>query len=182
MPMPPPPNVPDVLLLAEKGARAMGNQTRLVEIAKGGRDRGGLLVVMHGDQPALVREQMECISVFILMDIPDELVVEIAKLPSEYQKRLEVNLRGALLSHGRTAFALWPIRLRSIGELRRISIEQTLRISEEDPSSFNRYADAIQEVVTTTARVSKVLAPLFASGGDSGGTSADKGVPPGMYT
>jgi len=172
---------PSVLLLADRWAKAMGKSTKVVDVQDADGGIVPVLVVMHGDKPVLVRSRGECVSIFLLMDIPKDIADRIHRYPGHVQKRVLAALRYELLSHARTAFALRPEPLGSIAELQRIRVEQLVRISEDDPSSFNRYSDAIQEIVTTTARVFSVLAPVLPTGGDAHRADGDKAAPSSMY-
>lgn len=174
-------DAPDVLLLAETWARGMGKVTKRVSFQTPNGGEIVVLTVMHGDKQVFVHKWNECISVFALMDIPEELTARIRTMSSHLQRRLEVGLQRELVSLGRTAFTFRPLPLESIAHLQRISVSQLIRISSGDLSSFNRYADAIQEVVTAIARAASILVPILSVKGESSGTSGDRAVPTGMY-
>jgi len=174
-------DAPDVLLLAEIWARAMGKSTKRVSFQNPNGEGIVVLTVMHGDKQVFVHKQDECISVFALMDLPEELTSRIRAMSSQLQRRLEVGLQRELVSLGRTTFTFRPLPLESIAHLQRISVSQLIRISSGDLSSFNRYADVIQEVVTAIARAASILVPILSVKGDASGTSGDRAIPPGMY-
>lgn len=174
-------DAPDVLLLAENWARGMGKVTKRVSFQTPNGGEIVVLTVMHGDKQVFVHEWNECISVFALMDLPEELTTRMRAMSSQLQRRLEVGLQRELVSLGRTAFTFRPLPLESIVHLQRISVSQLIRISSGDPSSFNRFADAIQEVVTSIARAASILAPILSVSGETIGTSVERTVPPGMY-
>jgi hypothetical protein len=119
--------------------------------------------------------------VALLIDVPPEVTKAIARTPITTRQWIEVNLRYELTSNGRTAFTLRPRTMQDITQLRRITVEQLIRISEDDPASFNRLADAIQEVVTTASRASAVLAPFPTQGNGPSDILEDGAFPSNMY-
>jgi len=172
---------PASLVIAEKWAKEMGKTTQRGEAVDDQGIKSAMLAITHGDKPVYVRENNSCISVFILIEIPSELRKKISELPKETQLKLQMGLRHELLSNARTGFAFIPPKMESMASLEKIVIEQLLRISKDSTASFNRYSDAIQEVVTTAVRAMSILGILLMTESASTGTSGDKGVPPGMY-
>ena len=158
----------------------MGRPTRRGELLDG-NVRSPLLFVAQGNHGVLVRDHNGCIVVFLLVEISAEAKARIASLPPPIQERGLRTLRHQLLSQTRCAFALSPSEPRTILAVDRIAVEQLIRITKDDPGSFNRYADAIQETVNAAVRAFWFLGALVTEG-DLGDGRTVKGPPPaGMY-
>jgi hypothetical protein len=118
------------------------------------------LLITHGAINILVREQGSCVAVFIVVKVPDDVRGKLANLMPEDKQRFYITLRGELSSNSRTAFSFIPQNLGDVGQLEALNIEQLLKISEDDVSSFNRFCDALQEIVTTTVKALSVFGLL----------------------
>jgi len=176
-----PSSVPPPLTLADRWARELGKTTRLMELLDSDGSKGVVLLIVHRDHRIFIQARGECIVVTVLIEIPTEVTAAIARQSAPMKRRIEVNLRTELASNGRTAFTLRPAAMTDIEQLRRITVEQLMKVSEDDPSSFNRLADAIQEVVTTAARASAVLTPFLPTEEGAQHGPDDLGFPSNMY-
>lgn len=78
-------------------------------------------------------------------------------------------------------FRFPPKGVREAAHLDRLVVEQLIRVSRDDPGSFNRFVDAIQEVVSGTARAMAFLGSLVEE--TDSGPDRGKGptTPSGMY-
>ncbi len=56
-----------------------------------------------------------------------------------------------------------------------------MRLSPDDPSSFNRFADAIQEVANAAARATSFLGRFVDNGGARSAGPDSGAAPAGMY-
>lgn len=138
------------------------------------------LGISHGQRTVFVSARGSSVIVWATVDLPDEFRNRLATLDVETQEKLLLTVEHALLSYGRTGFNLDPPSPRLISEVKRFTVEQTVRLSKGDSSSFNRYGDAIQEVVTAAVRVVVFLQPASQPPTTSEGT-ADAKPPSGMY-
>jgi hypothetical protein len=138
-----------------------------------------LLMVTHGVLKLLVREQGSCVVVFANVRIPDQVRKKLAALASEDKQRVLIALRGELSSNGRIGFSYFPAKFSSLEQLEAFSVEQLLKISEDDISCFNRFCDALQEVATITLNASAVFG-VFESTQDIS-TMAVRSAPTTLY-
>jgi hypothetical protein len=72
--------------------------------------------------------------------------------PSEGERQMAM-LWLILNRVGRNFWVTDPARTGTLQELKSLTIKQTLRISKRDPSTFNRYADALIEVGRTGGEI-----------------------------
>lgn len=168
------------LELAEEWASAMSMPTHRGEF----EDRGSkapLLFVTRGTHDVYVRGQGACIIVFLVVTFSDEAKARLQRLRRPVQRRAISGLRLHLLAHARNSFSLSPEGVREAEHLNRLVVEQLIRVSRDDPASFNRFADAIQEVVAGTARAMAFLGTLVEE--TDHGPDRGKGptTPSGMY-
>lgn len=148
--------IPPKLRLAEKFCKKLGRKYEYKEAIVGNETKI-LLFVYHGGNPIFVSQEKDSIIIFIRINIPDEVKKISQKLEEELTERILFNLKRELSSHERTGFSLIPININKLSELEGFVVQQQIVISEKDPSSINRFADAIQEVVTVTARALLIL-------------------------
>lgn len=99
----------------------------------------------------------------MIMDIPETVRTRLGHLKAPVQQKLLAAFRHALMANERTAFALAPPNLPKgyMSEVTRFAVEQVIRIDERDLSSFNRFADGIQEVITTALKAASLIQPLL---------------------
>lgn len=177
---PEPVHLPSSLALAEKWAKDTGRETqRVLSDPLPDGTRLPLLVITHGAYRVLVREQGSCIAVYVVMKLPDDVRKKLASLGTEDKERLFIALRGELSSTGRNAFGYSPEPLSSVDQLEAFSVEQTLRISENDVSTCNRFYDALQETVTTIVNATSVFQVLVSTSAQS--TTAVKPASGALY-
>ncbi len=148
--------IPPKLGLAEKYCKKLGRKYQYVE-AESNNETITLLAVSHGSRPVFVRQEKDSIIIFIQIDIPDEMKTIFQKLNPELGEKILISLKHELLSQERTGFSLLPQGINKLSELEGFTVQQQIVISEKDPSSINRFADAIQEVVTVTVRALLIL-------------------------
>jgi len=171
----------EILLLTKRWVGEMGKRSRFVELQDRDGLRGAVLVVDHLGWKVFIQERSRCILVMVIVDIPRALVEKVSSMPEPIQSRLECNLRIELTSNARTAYTLRPSQAQHLSSLRRMTVEQLIRVSGDDPSSFNRLVDAIQEVVTTATRASSVLTPFLPKDDEESAGLSEDDAPLGMY-
>ena len=168
------------LTLAEKWMNETGRGTRHVlsdPLPDG--TRLPLLLVTHGPFQVIVREQGSCIAVGAQIQIPDDVRKKLVGLSPEDQQRLSITLRAELSSNGRTAYSYHPQDVTSTNGLEGFMVEELLKIAENDVGSFNRFCDAVQEVVTIAGKGIAVLGLFTPS--QSPSTTAVRSAPGSLY-
>ena len=105
--------------------------------------------------------------VFVQVKVTDDVRKKLADLAPEDKQRLLIALRGELSSNSRTGFSFIPQKFSSVDQLEAFNVEQLLKISEDDVSSFNRFCDALQEIVTTAMKAVSVFGLLVSTQGPS---------------
>lgn len=175
-----PVHLPTSLALAEKWANETARETkRILSNPLPDGTRVPLLLIAHGAGNALVSELGSCIAVSVQAKIPDDVRKKLASLEPEVKQRLLIAFVGELSSNARTGYLLLPQKFSSVDQLEMFSVQQTLKISEDDVSSFNRFYDALQEIVTTALRALSVFGLLTSTQGSS--TTAVKPASGALY-
>ena len=83
----------------------------------------------------------------------DEVIRAANNLSRENQEKVLLLLKTALMENQRLAWALQPPTVTALGELRGIQLTQRFRVREDDPSTYNRFHDAFQELVTAQVKI-----------------------------
>lgn len=156
----------------------MGKETFRGEFSTIEGIRKPLLVVDHGGKIVFVREERDCLVVFSIVEMEQDAIDKVAKLSPDLQRRLYTAFRLQLMMHGRTGFSTFPPGARHLREIRRVAVEQVVRIEKGNTATYNRYADAIQEVITTTVRAFSVFGHLLSDGSGGAGTAGARKPPP----
>ncbi len=145
------------LLLIEKWAHHRGDAT-----SRG----GGIFVpgraepvvhILHGSAPIYVRDLGKCLMALGVYDIPKEVRGRLAGAPMADRLQFYIGLREILMSCPRVGFGLAPAGALDPRDLERVVLDQTFQIAENDPASFNRFCDAIQETETILLRVADFM-------------------------
>jgi len=169
------------MALAAEWARAMGRTVQDVElVASDAARKEPALGISHGPRTVFVRPHGGSIAIWLPIEIPAELRKKLATLDDATQEKFLLTVHHTLLGYGRTGYSMRPSSVRLISEVESISVEQEIRISRADLSSFNRFGDAIQEVVTAAVRVVATLQPASSLPATGPGT-ADTKPPSAMY-
>lgn len=171
--------LPQSLALAEKWAKQMGKQTQRGEAIFIDGNKVPILSISHANKPIWVRQENHIIVIFVRIEVPKEVSEQIKTLNKAEQNRIMLSLKHQLLSEGRTGYILEPSGVVNLEELSAITIEQRIRISSKDHSSFNRFGDAIQEIVTVAVK-SMLVFGILPTGVTSSKSSEIK-PPEGMY-
>lgn len=119
-----------------------------------GRDRPSLSIDLGGRFLGnAVEDNGKAIILIFTMSPAPEVAAAAKALSRENQEKVFLLLRNALLDNPRLAWALQPPNVTAIGEITGIQMTQRFRVSEDDPSTFNRFTDAWQELVTAQVRI-----------------------------
>jgi hypothetical protein len=143
---------PSTLILAENWSRKIGKKVKKTEAILPDKKKLPILAISHGKMLVYVRAEHKIIVIFTKAEVPNFITEQLKKLKKEKQEIILDSLKQQLLSHGRTGYYLDPLNASIISDLKGFTIEQRIRISNKDSGSFNRFLDAIQEVVTVTIR------------------------------
>lgn len=173
------PKIPRELALAERWAKDAGREVQRAT-AKTPNGDVPVLIVKHGNWAVLVRIERAAIVVFAIAQVDQEMRNRLATLDPGIQQRVLLALTTELLSSPRTGYSFVPADLKSVTALEQVSTEEVLVISESDPSSRNRFLDAIQEVVTVMVRGTRMLA-IAGNQPPPTGTTPPPPPPPEMY-
>ncbi len=171
---------PPPLALAEGWARELSRPTRRATVAGPESTSEAVILVAHGSRDLTVRAFGTWVAVALIVEFSPEARDVFLALPDSTQVRALRAIRAQLVQQPRTSFAIEPREAVSIAEVTRVVVEQVFRISSEDPSSFNRFADALQEVSAASAGA------FFRLGAFIEGASKDRPgprdpAPPEMY-
>jgi hypothetical protein len=145
------------LRLAAKWARHRRDPTEWGRASFGTGAPEMVLRIRHGAVPLLVRDLGKCLTVLGIVDLSPEVRTWIAALAPAERERFLLGLRLQLMSCPRIGFSWGTIETPGQNMPERIALDQTLQISEDDPASFNRLCDAIQETETVLLRALEYL-------------------------
>jgi len=113
------------------------------------------------------------------MAVPASLRAILSRLGEDSQRQLNDAIQAALLSNPRTAFQ-FSGDPKSVTSIEVIQLEQVFRLDEQDRSSFNRFADAVQELVVGLNKVGRAYAG-FVQGPPAESSSRLGGSTQGMF-
>ncbi len=140
------------LSLAEKWAKQLGNKVNIGEISLKDGSKIPILAIDHGGKLVLISEEDDTINIVINIDVPEEVRKKIGAIDKDTAHKMLISLQNQLMSNARTAYMMNPNKFKNLSEVKTISIQQRIKISAKDSCSFNRFADAIQEVVTVAVK------------------------------
>lgn len=172
------------LNLAELWAKEWGMEVVRSEFEPRPGERAALLQMDPKLLSFFVRDEGKRVCVFAMADIPSELRRSLEGSRSDELEFL-TRLQQDLTVNPRLGFIFLtsdgvPAKTLQLSEVQRIAVEQYVRISEADLSSYNRYWDAIQEVRTAMFRVARLFG-LLSSGAGTQTYSSSTPPPPDLY-
>lgn len=150
----------DVLTLAEKWARDLGNVTARISGTTPDGHEIPALSIKHGVFTVFCREEAGALHFSAILDIPADARSQLRKLDAPSQTRLLTTLKVALMENPRTGFGFFPVEFQRVYEIQKISLDQVVKISPDDSSTFNRFSDAIQELSTGLLKTVMVFSPV----------------------
>lgn len=160
------------LQLAEEWAIQLGNTTGRAD----GKDPEGnpvtALTIQHGPVQLLAVEQNGVLGLIGGIEFQDELRSQVARLPAKTQERMLYAVKQALVDCPRVAWQMQPPTVSRMGELVGLQLTSVQRIERDAADTFNRFADAIQELTTLVVKVNLILGQIFAGATTSGNTEA----------
>jgi len=153
------------LALARRWAVQLGNTVEPVQATDAQGDAVAAFGVRHGPIQLIILETPTgVLTVLAVITIPPELRQTIGRLPPEFQAKMQETLKLAFMDCPRVGWNLIPPTATLIGMVERFDLSENLRIVDSDVASFNRFADAIQEVVTLAVRGQQVYSTVFVGG------------------
>ncbi len=167
------------LALAEKWAKQLGNKVERGEATLVTGKKVPLLNITHGNKPIFVHEANEIITVWINIGIPEEVREKIKTLDPASSQKMLISLKSQLLSNARTGFRMNPSNYKEFSEIKDFTVEQRIKI--KDIGSFNRFADAIQEVVTVAVKALLVYGIISTTESTTSDQKPPQPPPEGMY-
>lgn len=156
-----PPQLTPMLELAEKWAMGMGCQTARITATLPDGTVEPALSIKRGQFVIFCKEQSGALLLLAILEIPSESRSRLRMLDKPTKDKLLTALKLAIMQNERTGFSLFPEDIQSVDELQKFSLSQIVRLSESDTSSFNRFADAIQELTTGIVRSMMAFGPLM---------------------
>lgn len=165
--------LPAQLQLVQRWVNALGMSTRQVEGTAPDGTKVAALEIHRG--PNTIAAFSPPISepfviLKLMVNLPASLRATIGKLGADSRRQLSEAVFGALQSNPRSGYQLIPPGSQDLTDVQQFSLEQAVRVSENDAGTFNRLADAIQELVTGYVLAGRQIA-LFVKGPTVEGTS-----------
>lgn len=148
-PTPLPPSKPEpsaLLRLAEEWAKSLGNETAWGTGQRADGTSVPALALKHGIFILFCEDRAGILALTAMAEFPPEGRAQLRRLTEADEGKLAAALKAALTQNPRSGFSFFPPDFRHLFELQRLALEQHLKISSEDVSTFNRFADAIQEL------------------------------------
>lgn len=113
--------------------------------------------IHHGPAPIYVRDLGKCLLVMGYLEVSDVVRQKLAAAPEEERSAFLHAMREILMSCPRIGFAIAPAGTTRPERIERVGIDQTIQIAENDPGSFNRFCDAVQETETVLLRFTELM-------------------------
>jgi len=165
------------LILVKQYAEEMGRTVHVGIATTPDNKTFPIIVISHGNHPIIVREENSMTVVFSEIRVSEDIKKKYRQCDPAIQERILLAVKHSLLSKCNFGYRMFPPSLKSISELDKIQIEQVFRLSRSDPSCINRFADAMQGVVSATLEVLLIIGSI-----DPGNSAPDNKPPePGMY-
>ncbi len=163
MAAPGPSTLPPHLDLAVKWAQELGNTAVVISGTYPDGRVIPAIAIKHGMFTVVCREGEGGLHLQGIMDIPPEARSQLRSLDAGSQSKLLTTLKGALMDNPRSGFGFFPVEFKHVYELQKISLDQVVRLVSDDAGTFNRFADAIQELATGMYKAAMVFGPLRVS-------------------
>ncbi len=122
-----------------------------------------VIQVHHGVVPIFVRDLGKCLMVMGVLDLPAEVTERLEQLTPAERQRFLLGLEEILTACPRIGFSVDPKGATDVAAIRRVVLDQTLQVAENDAASFNRFSDAIQETETILLRANAFVGGFLPS-------------------
>lgn len=155
---------------------ALGNTTGRTEGSDPNGKRVIALTIQHGAALLVAVEQNEVLGLLASMEFPKDLRDQVSQLPKKTQEKMLYTIKQVLMETPRIAWQMQPPTLTIMGELDKLQLSEFMRLDEDNPETFNRFADAIQELSTLVVRVGTVVGQLFTGASTGGGESPNASI------
>ena len=127
------------LVLAENWVKRLGKPVSRIEVGVN-EIKQPALEIGHKDRPIFIRTHKDLISIFVIIEISEEVREDFTKLDPPTQEKILMLLKHQLLSQPRSAYMIKPPDAGLISEIYRIVFEQIIYISTTEYGSFNRFS------------------------------------------
>jgi hypothetical protein len=115
------------------------------------------------------------------IQVPEEVRSATSRLKATLQEEMLIALRQAISECPRVGWVMLPMTTAKIGDLKELRLDETFRISESELQSFNRFADALQELSTVVLKASGVYGQLMTTQSSLPGAWPKTDSPPSGY-
>jgi len=172
------------LATAERWAKQLGDKVEVIEGKKPDGTPVSVLKVTRGSLEVVVIDRGNGL---VEIDCPQDLAKEakdrLRALAPELQQATLLTFIDRLLRNPRAGYAFQPLGIKALHDVDRWVFTQVVKVSDDDPGSFQRFADALQEVVTGFMSAAMVIAAVMQRPppGAASGSSTASPPPTGMY-
>ncbi len=123
-----------------------------------------------------VEDPSATISLIMTIQLAPQVREAAKKLGSENQQKVFLVLRQGLMDNPRLAWSFAPQSSATLSDLDKIVFWERFRLSGDDAESFNRFLDALQELMTASTKIRVIFeATLGASPPPPPETASNKG-------
>ena len=105
------------------------------------------------------------------MEFVGDFKTQVARLPSRIQEKMLFTVKQALMECPKMAWQMQPPTVTKMGDLNTIQLSILMQLDKGSKETFNRFADAIQELTTQLVKIGVVMGQVFA--GSSTGVAGD---------
>ncbi len=145
--------------IAEPWLQSMGKPTRRTKLqVPGGVEIPGL-EIHHGSFVLVAYsppgEESKFLVVKMFANLPASLRGQVGRLGDETRRQLTDDVFELLQANPRSGYAVMPQGVAEFSRIEQMSLEQVMRLDQSDNQSFNRLADAVQELVSGMTRIGR---------------------------
>lgn len=170
------------LKVARNWVKKLGFQSDYLEVTVNDKKKGLLLLIHYGGRPVRVFDKGGVLEVSMEVSMNEKVIDGFNALSDDDKEKFELQLRMQLMSDSLTTYSVTPKNANGFSEIESITIIQTLMISGNDISTFNRFRDAVIAIVVVVGRLLSVLGILTPpSVGEPQGYGSIGDAPDSMY-
>lgn len=141
-----------------------------------------VLLLNAASLPLSVRDVGKGVRVFGVIPFPPDVREKLVSASSSDQNIFLMELRNQLVANGRLGFSFSPTSpVSSVAGLESVAIDCIVRIEEGNIASFNRFADAVQEISTAVFRVAVFIGGFSAAATAASTYTSSTPPPTGIY-
>lgn len=164
---------------AKKWAEDLGNTVDILDATTTAGQPVQVLQIHRGQIVVLVLETRPgVLEIDCPQDLPKEVKEKLSKLTPELQQQVMVTFLDRLVRHPRSGFAIQPTPIKALHEIDRWVVTQAVVVKGDDSAAHQRFADALQEVVSVFMGAGMVLAAVMQSSPPGASTGSSPVAPP----